>query len=152
MAAMSARFLSRDAEEKFLAFLPQVLTQVKAIKGFIRVEFWRNEIDEHILLEESFWETKEGAMEWRDHPFHKKLQQLAFSTLVMENTTTWWDMSGKASLYLKCPVCHHQLSVQKDLALLSSVTQTPDCCEECGFEFPYIGDIGDRKLPLYKRP
>lgn len=150
LVSMAARFLGRSEQERFVAILPQVITAAHGIDGFISVDFWSNALDPTLLLENSYWRNREAAAVWRNHPFHKKLQGLAYAKLIMENTTTWWKSEGPAHVYIKCPVCETPAHHDKDHNSVFGVAADARKCDTCGMMLPGLPSFTATDHPVWR--
>lgn len=143
MVKMVAMFTTTSDEELFMKVVPQVTKEAKTIEGFLWVDFWRNVLSPHVLLEDSFWETKAAANNWREHPFHKRLQSLAYEGMILMNLTTRWEAEGELGRYLKCPVCSHGEWTDEPHSKSTLATGIPYECKDCGFIYPKIPNAID---------
>ncbi len=92
---IAVRFSSKESENLFIRLVPQAIQAAKNYSGLIAVDFWRNLADPDLLMDDSYWVDESSADAWRTDPFHQYLQKLGSASLIMESTTTRWDLKGE---------------------------------------------------------
>ena len=133
---MAVRFSSKSDEERFTRLVPQLIQTVKTVPGFIMVNFWRSLEDPDLFMEDSYWESREAALKWRQHPMHAAAMKAGLGGLLLEATTSRWLPDGKTDCYYRCPLCQHLMRSERETAELARATARPDVCGSCGFKFP----------------
>ena len=140
---IAVRFSSKESENLFIRLVPQAIQAAKNYSGLIAVDFWRNLADPDLLMDDSYWVDESSADAWRRDPFHQHLQKLGSASLIMESTTTRWDMKGEMCVYHKCPVCGTAGTFKTALTDWSFATREPTRCKTCGYVLPVALEFSD---------
>lgn len=73
--------LKEGVEEKYLALSREVLEQALKQPGLIFLERGRSVMQERGIISVSEWASEEALQAWRDHPVHRRAQEIAIKEL-----------------------------------------------------------------------
>ena len=76
LVAFSAK-LKEGAAEHYLALSQEVLEQALEQPGLIFLDRGRSVMQERGVISISEWASEEALQAWRDHPVHRRAQELA---------------------------------------------------------------------------
>jgi heme-degrading monooxygenase HmoA len=73
--------LKEGAEERYLALSKEVLEQALKQPGLIFLERRRSVMQERGIISISEWASEEALEAWRNHPVHRRAQEIAVREL-----------------------------------------------------------------------
>jgi heme-degrading monooxygenase HmoA len=73
--------LKEGVEEKYLALSREVLEQALKQPGLIFLDRGRSVMQERGIISVSEWASEEALQAWRDHPVHRRAQEIAIKEL-----------------------------------------------------------------------
>jgi heme-degrading monooxygenase HmoA len=73
--------LKEGVEEKYSALSKEVLEQAVKQHGLLFLDRGRSVMQERGIISVSEWESEEALLAWRDHPVHKRAQEMALGEL-----------------------------------------------------------------------
>ena len=73
--------LKEGVEEKYLALSREVLEQALEQPGLIFLDRGRSVMQERGIISVSEWASEEALQAWRDHPVHRRAQEIAIKEL-----------------------------------------------------------------------
>ncbi len=73
--------LREGVEEKYLALSKEVLEQALQQPGLLFLERGRSVMQERGIISVSEWASEEALQAWKDHPVHRRAQEIAIKEL-----------------------------------------------------------------------
>ena len=73
--------LREGVEEKYLALSKEVLEQALQQPGLMFLERGRSVMQERGIISVSEWASEEALQAWKDHPVHRRAQEIAIKEL-----------------------------------------------------------------------
>jgi len=73
--------LKEGVEERYLALSKEVLEQALKQPGLIFLERGRSVMQARGIISVSEWASEEALEAWRDHPVHRRAQEIAINEL-----------------------------------------------------------------------